>query len=82
MTSTKAQPLVSTAIPTLNRAGFVREAVGSALAQTHGNVEVIVPDNGSIDDTPAVLAALAADSRFGRRSPCALTCSLSLNRFR
>ncbi|MHB9091943.1 MAG: glycosyltransferase family 2 protein, partial [Chloroflexota bacterium] len=45
--------LLSICIPTYNRAGDLREALDSILAQVHdnGNVEVIVSDNGSSDDT-------------------------------
>lgn len=44
--------LVTIAITTFNRAGgFLREAIGSALAQTHPNIEVIVADNCSNDHT-------------------------------
>ena len=50
--------LVSAVIPTYNRAGLVLRAVASALGQTHGALEVIVVDDGSWDDTPAVLAAV------------------------
>lgn len=44
------------AIPTVNRAYCVARAVESALAQTSPDVDIIVSDNGSTDDTPAVLA--------------------------
>lgn len=47
-------------IPTYNRAAFLASAVASALAQTLGEIEVIVVDDGSVDDTPAVIASLAA----------------------
>ena len=47
---------VSVIIPAYNAAAFVREAVDSALAQTHAGLEVIVINDGSTDDTPQVLA--------------------------
>lgn len=54
--------LVSTIIPVLNRGPLLREAVASVLAQTHRPVEVIIVDDGSTDDTPAVYQELAARS--------------------
>jgi glycosyltransferase involved in cell wall biosynthesis len=51
----KTNPVVSAIIPTYNRAKLVREAVDSVLAQTYPNVEVIVVDDGSTDDTQAQL---------------------------
>lgn len=52
------KPLVTVAIPTLNRASYLRETVESVLAQDYENLEIIVSDNGSTDETPAVLAEL------------------------
>ncbi len=46
--------LVSTVIPVYNRPGMLREAVGSVLAQTHRDVEIIIVDDGSTDETPRV----------------------------
>jgi glycosyltransferase involved in cell wall biosynthesis len=54
-------PLVSAIIPTYNRAHLVGEAVDSVLGQTYGNIEVIVVDDGSTDDTQAEL------KRYGNR---------------
>ena len=56
------KPLVSAIIPTYDSADFVVEAVESALAQSYSNIEVIVVDDGSADDTVARL-----NSRFGSR---------------
>ncbi len=50
-----SQPLVSIIIPSWNTARYVREAVDSALAQIYPNCEIIVVDDGSTDDTKAVL---------------------------
>ena len=48
-------PLLSVVIPTWNRAHIVCEAVESALIQRTGQIEVIVVDDGSTDDTAQVL---------------------------
>jgi hypothetical protein len=52
-------PLVSIIIINYNYAQYVGEAIESALAQTFPNVEVIVVDDGSRDDSPAVIARYA-----------------------
>lgn len=46
--------LVSTIIPVFNRPAMLREAVASVLEQTYQDVEVIIVDDGSTDDTPRV----------------------------
>jgi glycosyltransferase involved in cell wall biosynthesis len=50
------RPLLSIVIPTRNRAHLVGEAIESALCQRDGQVEVIVVDDASTDDTANVLA--------------------------
>jgi glycosyltransferase involved in cell wall biosynthesis len=54
-------------IPTFNHARFLGAAIDSALAQTLGAVDVIVVDDGSTDDTPAVLARYAGRVRVLRQ---------------
>jgi len=49
-------PILSVVIPTWNRSRLVCEAIESALNQRAGQVEVIVVDDGSTDDTVDVLA--------------------------
>lgn len=52
------RPLVSIVIPTWNRQQLVQEAIASVIAQTYGNWELIVVDDGSSDDTVAELRKL------------------------
>ncbi|HEY3821723.1 MAG TPA: glycosyltransferase [Polyangiaceae bacterium] len=56
--------LVSIIVPTYNRAHCVGRAVASALEQTHADVDVIVIDDGSTDETRAlVLDTYGVDPR-------------------
>lgn len=48
-------PLVSIIIPTFNRAHLIGETLDSILAQTYVNWECLVVDDGSSDDTEALL---------------------------
>jgi abequosyltransferase len=48
-------PLLSFCIPTRNRTGFLREFLESVAAQITPEVEVVISDDGSTDDTPAVI---------------------------
>jgi len=52
-------PRLTIAIPTVNRAALLGRAIESALAQTSPDIEIIVSDNGSTDDTPAVIGRYA-----------------------
>jgi GT2 family glycosyltransferase len=56
--------LITVIVPTFNRARQLRDAVESALAQAHPELELIVVDDGSTDDTAAVVESLRQrDSR-------------------
>lgn len=54
-------PTVSAILPTYNRLPLLREAVDSVRAQTFGDWELIVADDGSDDGTAEFLDALAAE---------------------
>lgn len=48
-------PLVSILIPTFNSEKYIEEAVNSALAQTYKNLEIIVHNDASTDNTRGIL---------------------------
>jgi glycosyltransferase involved in cell wall biosynthesis len=56
-------PRVSVIIPTYNRARFLRAAVRSVLNQTFQDLEIVIVDDASPDDTRAVVAGLG-DARI------------------
>lgn len=56
-------PVVSVVIPMFNRAATIRRAVDSALAQSFRDIEVIVVDDASSDESVANVAAID-DSRL------------------
>jgi len=57
-------PLVSIIIPTYNRSNVIRNAINSALNQTYKNLEIIVIDDGSTDDTKEVLSLYKDKIRY------------------
>ncbi|MBC7234416.1 MAG: glycosyltransferase [Chloroflexi bacterium] len=56
-------PTASIVIPTYNRAHLLGEALASLLAQTYGDWEALIVDDGSTDHTAEVVASLA-DARI------------------
>jgi len=55
--------LVSVVIPTFNRAYCLVETLNSVFQQTHHNIEVLLIDDGSTDDTRTLI-----ESRYGNES--------------
>jgi glycosyltransferase involved in cell wall biosynthesis len=53
--------LVSTIVPVHDRPAMLVDAVESVLAQAYRPLEILIVDDGSADDTPAVAEALAAE---------------------
>jgi glycosyltransferase involved in cell wall biosynthesis len=54
----KCYPLITIGIPTYNRAALVRKCIEGAFAQTYANIDVMVSDNASTDDTLDVLRSI------------------------
>ncbi len=58
------QPLITVIIPTFNRVYCVGRAIDSARTQTHQNLEIVVVDDGSSDETRDMIArTYGADPR-------------------
>ncbi len=60
-----SQPLVSIIIPFLNPGDWLTEAIDSVLAQTYTNLEIILIDDGSVEEDAAI--ALKYCGRFPGR---------------
>lgn len=58
------KPFVSVIIPTYNRSAYVKDAIESVLSQSYSNLEIIVVDDGSTDDTRDVITLFADRVRY------------------
>ncbi|MSP11789.1 MAG: glycosyltransferase family 2 protein [Chloroflexi bacterium] len=56
--------LVTVAIPVYNGSHYIAQTIGSAQAQSYPDVEIIVIDDGSTDDTAAVVQACGGDVQY------------------
>lgn len=72
-------PLVSVCMGAYNRADFIGAAIDSALAQTYPNLEIVVVENVSTDQTARVLETYGSRIRLIRRSEHATACAVSRN---
>lgn len=65
---TKQQPLVSVVIPCYNHAEFVQESIQSVIDQDYQNIELIIIDDGSKDNSVEVIQKMlpACEERFVR----------------
>ena len=50
------KPLVSIVIPVYNGSNYLAEAIDSALAQTYDNIEIIVVNDGAIENVDNIIS--------------------------
>ncbi|WP_223033957.1 glycosyltransferase family 2 protein [Hanstruepera marina] len=55
MTSIETWPLVSICIPTYNGETYIKEALQSAINQNYSNLEIVISDDASNDNTLAII---------------------------
>lgn len=60
---TENKPAASVLLPVYNGGKYVARAIESALAQSLSDIELVVVEDGSTDDTPDVLQRYALDER-------------------
>jgi glycosyltransferase involved in cell wall biosynthesis len=59
------KPLVSIGLPTYNRAATLGRAIESALDQDYQNIELLISDNASTDETEAICLGAAQQTNQG-----------------
>jgi glycosyltransferase involved in cell wall biosynthesis len=62
-------PLVSIVIPAYNNERYIAETLRSVLAQDYENLEVVIADHSSIDDTATIIASFDHDPRLRILTP-------------
>src|ERR1043165_1952652 len=57
-------PVISIVLPSFNGSTYLSKSIDSCLSQTYSNLELILVDDASTDDTPRIMQQYAAqDSR-------------------
>lgn len=75
------QPLVTILLPTYNCGKYIEESIRSCLNQTYENFELLAIDDGSTDNTSALVMKLAESDRrisFFRKNHSGITKTLNL----
>lgn len=57
-------PLISVVIPCYNYANYIKEAIQSVINQSYKNIELIVINDGSSDNSHEIIQALAQEYKF------------------
>ncbi|MDO8241156.1 MAG: glycosyltransferase [Candidatus Moranbacteria bacterium] len=74
----KFNPLVSIIIPVFNGANYLREAIESVSAQTYVNIETIIVNDGSTDDTEKIAKSYGDKIRYFAKENGGVSSALNL----
>lgn len=72
------QPLVSAVIPVYNGSNYLREAIDSVLNQTYPNIEILVIDDGSTDNTWDIIQSYGDKVRGFRKENGGVSSALNM----
>lgn len=78
METKKNNPKVSIIIPVYNGSNYIQKAIDSALAQTYDNMEVIVVNDGSTDNTSQIVKAYGGKVRYYEKENGGVSTALNL----
>jgi len=59
----QVKPLISIVMPCYNSEDFIQEAIESVLCQTYKNIELIIVDDFSVDDSKSIINRFASQDR-------------------
>ena len=82
MASYQKKPLVSVCIPTYNKARYLRKFLESIINQTYRNLENIISDNASTDNTGEMVKSFSDDRVKYCRNPTNIGCCHLLSQIR
>lgn len=74
----KFNPLVSIVIPVYNGENYLKEAIDSALAQTYENIEIIVVNDGSVDNTESIAKSYGNKIKYFKKKNGGTSTALNL----
>lgn len=72
------KPLVSIIIPVYNGSNYLKEAIDSVLAQTYKNIEVIVVNDGSTDNTEEIVLSYGNKIRYFSKNNGGVSSALNM----
>lgn len=78
MNKSNFHPKVSIIIPVYNGSNYMREAINSALAQTYNNIEIIVVNDGSTDDTNKIAKSYGDKIRYFKKENGGVSSALNV----